>query len=331
MIYDWLQHIEFANVWVLPFLGMLPVFVFLYYRTRAARKSTITVSTAHAFKVKSFKAGLVNLPFWLRLIALACLILALARPQVRDVRNRTKGEGIDMVLCIDVSGSMRSRDFYPDRLEVAKEMAAEFVKQRPVDQIGLVIFSGEPFTQFPLSTDHASLIQQIQSLRSGILEDGTVIGEGLATSVARLSNSKAKSKVIVLLTDGKEEPPETRLIDPYTALEIAKTEGVKVYTIGMMAQASATIAEGGGGGANAFLDEALLKRIATQTGGEYFRAADKEGLQQIYAQIDRLEKTEMDIVSRTRFDEKFIPFVMLALLLLAIEVILRYTFLRTFP
>lgn len=332
MIYEWLQHIEFANVWVLPFLGMLPVFVFLYYRTRTARKSTFTVTTAHAFGVKTFKAALVHLPFWLRLLALACLILALARPQVRDVRNRTKGEGIDIVLCIDVSGSMRSRDFYPDRLEVAKEMAAEFVKQRPVDQIGLVIFSGEPFTQFPLSTDHASLIMQIQSLRSGILEDGTVIGEGLATSVARLTNSTAKSKVIILLTDGKEEPPETRLIDPYTALEIAKTEGVKVYTIGMMAQASATIAEGGGrGGANAFVDETLLRRIASQTGGEYFRATDKEGLQQVYAQIDRLEKTEVDVVSRTRFEEKFIPFMMLALVLLAIEVLLRYTFLRTFP
>lgn len=332
MIYDWLQHIEFANVWVLPFLGMLPVFIFLYYRSMSARKSTIRVSTAHAFKVKTFKNAFVHLPFWLRLLVLGCLILALARPQVRDVRNRTKGEGIDMVLCIDVSGSMRSRDFYPDRLEVAKEMAADFVKQRPVDQIGLVIFSGEPFTQFPLSTDHASLVQQIQSLRSGILEDGTVIGEGLATSVARLTNSKSKSKVIVLLTDGKEEPPETRLIDPYTALEIAKTEGVKVYTIGMMAQASATIAEGGGGGgANAFVDETLLKRIAGQTGGEYFRAADKESLQQIYAKIDRLEKTEMDIVSRTRFDEKFIPFIMVALLLLAIELLLRYTFLRTFP
>jgi len=332
MIYDWLQNIEFANVWMLPFLGMLPVFIFLYYRTRGARKSTLTVSTTNAFKVKTSKNAFIHFPFWLRLLALACLILALARPQVRDVRNRTKGEGIDMVLCIDVSGSMRSRDFYPDRLEVAKEMAAEFVKQRPVDQIGLVIFSGEPFTQFPLSTDHASLILQIQSLRSGLLEDGTVIGEGLATSVARLSNSKSKSKVIILLTDGKEEPPETRLIDPYTALEIAKTEGVKVYTIGMMARASATIGEGGGsGGANAFLDETLLKRIATQTGGQYFRATDKEGLQEIYTQIDRLEKTEVDVVSRTRFDEKFIPFIIVALLLLALEVILRYTFLRTFP
>ena len=332
MIYEWLQHIEFANSWMLPFLGMLPVFVFLYYRTQAARKAALTVTTAHAFKLKTFKNAFVHLPFWLRLLALGCLILALARPQVRDVRNRTKGEGIDMVLCIDVSGSMRSRDFYPDRLEVAKEMAAEFVKQRPVDQIGLVIFSGEPFTQFPLSTDHASLIMQIQSLRSGILEDGTVIGEGLATSVARLSNSTAKSKVIILLTDGKEEPPETRLIDPYTALEIAKTEGVKVYTIGMLAQASATIGEGGGsGGANAFLDETLLKRIAAQTGGEYFRATDKEGLQQIYAQIDRLEKSEIDVVSRTRFEEKFIPFIMVALVLLLIEVVWRYTFLRTFP
>lgn len=332
MIYEWFQHIEFVNIWVLPFLGMLPVFAFLHYRTAAARKSTITVSTAQAFKVRTAKNAFIHLPFWLRLLALGCIILALARPQTRNVQNRTRGEGIDIVLCLDVSGSMRSRDFYPDRLEVAKEMAASFVKSRPIDQIGLVIFSGEPFTQFPLTTDHPSLVQQIEGLRSGMLEDGTVIGEGLATSVNRLTQSKAKSKVIILLTDGKEEPPETRLIDPYTALEIAKAQGVKVYTIGMMARAGATVGEGGSDRkTDIFLDEALLKRIATQTHGQYFRAADKEGLQEIYKQIDRLEKSEIDVVSRTRFEERFIPFLMLALLLLTLEVILRYTLLRTFP
>jgi Ca-activated chloride channel family protein len=164
-----------------------------------------------------------------------------------------------------------------------------------------------------------------------MLEDGTVIGEGLATSVNRLTKSKSKSKVIILLTDGKEEPPETRLIDPYTALDIAKAQGVKVYTIGMMAQASATVREGGNSSNNAFLDETLLRRIATQTKGEYFRATDKEGLLQIYQQIDKLEKTEVDVVSKTRFEERFIPFIIAALLLLALEVILRYTLLRTFP
>lgn len=332
MIYDWLQHIEFKNLWVLPFLGMLPVLAWLQYRTARGRFSTVAVSTTKTFTVRTFRNALLQVPMWLRLLAMGCLILALARPQTRNVQNRTRGEGIDIVLCMDVSGSMLSRDFYPDRLTVAKEVAAEFVRARPVDQIGLVIFSGESYTQFPVSTDHESLLQQITNLRSGMLESGTVIGEGLATSVDRLQQSKAKSRIVVLLTDGKEEPPETRLIDPYSALEIAKTKGVRVYTIGMLAQQSATIAEGGTGGIQkAFVDEDLLSRIATQTGGKYFRAADKEGLQQIYSQIDKLEKSNVEIVSKERIDEKFGAFILAALFLLVIELLLRYTLLRTLP
>lgn len=331
MIYDWLQNIEFKYVWLLPLLGILPVAAWLYFRTRKNRKASLTVSNAAAFKVRTIKNNLRHLPLWLRLFSLGCLILALARPQTKNVQNRTRGEGIDIVLCMDVSGSMLSRDFYPDRLTVAKEVAAEFVRSRPVDQIGLVIFSGESFTQFPVSTDHESLLQQIQNLRSGMLESGTVIGEGLATSVDRLQQSKARSRIVVLLTDGKEEPPETRLIDPYSALEIAKAKGVKVYTIGMLAEASATIGEGGKGLEKAFVDENLLGRIATQTGGQYFRAADKEGLQKIYAQIDKLEKSAVEVVTRERVDEKFAPFILAALFLLALEWLLRYTLLRTFP
>lgn len=332
MIYDWLQHIEFKHIWMLPFLGMLPVLAWLYFRTTQTRKATLTVSNAAAFKIRTAKNVLLHLPLWLRLLSMGCIILALARPQTRNVQNRTRGEGIDIVLCMDVSGSMLSRDFYPDRLTVAKDVAAEFVRERPVDQIGLVIFSGESFTQFPVSTDHESLLQQIENLRSGMLESGTVIGEGLATSVDRLQQSKARSRIIVLLTDGKEEPPETRLIDPYSALEIAKAKGVRVYTIGMLAEASASIGEGGTKGMEkAFVDEDLLGRIATQTGGQYFRAADKEGLQKIYAQIDKLEKTAVEVVTKERVEEKFAPFMIAALFLLAVELLLRYTLLRTFP
>jgi Ca-activated chloride channel homolog len=332
MIYEWFQHIEFQNIWVLPFLGMLPVLAWLHFRTVATRKATLAISNADAFKVRSAKNVLLHIPLWLRLLALGCIILALARPQTRNVQNRLRGKGIDIVLCMDVSGSMLSRDFYPDRLTVAKDVAVEFVRNRPVDQIGLVIFSGESFTQFPISTDHQSLIEQISNLRSGLLESGTVIGEGLATSVDRLQKSKTRSRVVVLLTDGKEEPPETRLIDPYSALEIAKTKGVRVYTVGMLAVASATIGEGGKGGVQkAYVDEDLLSRIAKQTGGQYFRAADKEGLQKIYAQIDTLEKSDVAVISKERIDEKFGPFILAALLLLAIEALLRYTLLRTFP
>lgn len=333
MLYDWFQHIEFKNVWVLPFLLALPVIAWFYYRTPGWRKSTFKVSTTKTFTVQTIKGRLVNLPFWLRLLAIGCIIVALARPQVRNVQSRTRGQGIDIILCMDVSGSMLSADFFPNRLEVSKQMAAEFVQERPIDEIGLVIFSGESFTQFPLSTDHTTLLDQISSLRSGMLEDGTVIGEGLATSVERLSASKSKSKVIILLTDGNEQPPDTRLIDPVTALEIAKAKGVKVYTIGMGALGESTVQEKGvsKSSSSSFLDETLLKRIATQTGGEYYRATDKESLQDIYRQINRLEKSNVEVVSRTRFEEEYGYFILAALLLLSLDIILRYTYLRSFP
>jgi Ca-activated chloride channel family protein len=198
----------------------------------------------------------------------------------------------------------------------------------------LVIFSGESYTLFPVSTDHNSLAEQIRNLRSGMLEDGTLIGEGLATSVDRLKQSRAKSRVIVLLTDGKEQPPKNRLIDPNTALEIAQTEGIKVYTIGMAAEEGATVVEKGVAGmppAAAGLDEGLLRRIAVQTGGAYFRAVNKESLQDIYERIDKLEKSDVEVTSKTRFEEQFVYFIAAALALLALDLLLRFTLLRSFP
>ena len=333
MLYNWLQNIEFANKWVLPFLGILVVLAFLYFRTRAQSKSSFTVSSVHVFTIRTAKNYTIHLPFWLRLLAIGCVILALARPQIRNVQSRTKGEGIDIVLCMDVSGSMLSKDFLPNRLAVARQMAAEFVKSRPIDQIGLVIFAGESFTQFPLSTDHASLLQQINGITSGMLEDGTVIGEGLAKSVERLSSSKGKSKIIILLTDGNEQPPDTRIIDPITALEIAKAKSVKVYTIGMGALGGTSVEEKGvkKSGSSAFLDEALLRRIATQTGGQYYRATDEESLRMIYSQIDKMEKSAVEVVTKERFEEEFIYFILAALFFVALELILKFTVLRTFP
>ncbi|HJW15610.1 MAG TPA: VWA domain-containing protein [Flavisolibacter sp.] len=333
MLYNWFQYLVFANIWVLPFLGILPVLAFLHFRTQAGAKSTFIVSNARAFTSRTLRNSTLHLPFWLRLLALGCIITALARPQIRNTQSRTKGEGIDIILCMDVSGSMLSKDFLPNRLAVSRQMAAEFVKGRPVDQIGLVIFAGESFTQFPLSTDHESLLQQIQGIQSGMLEDGTVIGEGLAKSVERLSSSKAKSKIIILLTDGNEQPPETRIIDPITALEIAKAKGVKVYTIGMGALGGASVQEKGvkKSEGSAFLDEALLKRIATQTGGLYFRATDEESLHAIYNQIDKMEKTDVEVVTKEKFQEEFTIFILAALFFLTLELILKYTLLRTFP
>src|SRR6476661_136252 len=242
MLYNWFQNIEFKYEWVLPLLLALPVIAWFYYRTPVWRKSALKVSSASSFKVKTFKNSLIHFPFWLRLLAIGCVIVALARPQTRNVQSKTKGQGIDIVLCMDVSGSMLSNDFAPSRLEVAKQMASEFVRQRPVDQLGLVIFSGESFTQFPLSTDHEGLLEQIANLKSG------------------------------MLIDGNEQPPETRLIDPVTALEIARTKGVKVYTIGLGAVGATTSSEKGlPKASNAFLDETMLRKIASQTGGVYFR------------------------------------------------------------
>jgi Ca-activated chloride channel family protein len=333
MLYNWFQNIEFKNEWLLPLLVALPVIAWFYYRTPRWRKSALKVTTAHAYRTRTAKNSLVHLPFWLRILALACCILALARPQIRNVQSKNKGQGIDIVLCMDVSGSMLFNDFAPNRLDVAKQMASEFVRQRPIDQIGLVIFAGESFTQFPLSTDHEGLLEQIRGLQGGMLMDGTVIGEGLATSVERLSSSKAKSRIVILLTDGNEQPPDTRLIDPFTALEIAKTKGVKVYTIGMGAIGTRTVGDRAAGTerSNTFLDENLLRRFASQTGGQYFRAVDRESLQNIYRQIDKLEKSDVEVVNRTKFDEQFVWFVMGALFFLALDLVLRYTYLRSFP
>jgi Ca-activated chloride channel family protein len=330
MLYDYFSHITFANIWVLPFLILLPLIIWLRYSTAGRLKSSFTVSTAKQFEHRTARNFFINTPFWLRLLALACLILALARPQIKNVQGRNKGEGIDIVLCLDVSGSMLSQDFAPNRLEVAKEVAADFVRSRPVDRLALIIFSGESYTLSPLTTNHDVILQQIKSLRSGMLQDGTLIGEGLAKSVERLSGVGSKSKVIILMTDGKEEAPSTRIIDPLTALQIAKVKGVKVYTVGMAGTPdvqqyvpNATKASN--------LDDALLQRIARETGGAYFRAKDKEGLQVVYSQIDRLEKSSFERIVKTRVEEQFVYLILAALVFLFVEAFLRYAILRTFP
>jgi len=336
MLYDWFKHIDFAYPRMLSLFALLVVLAWWYIKKYNSRQGAFKVSTTHSFTVSSFKNILRHLPFVLRLLALSCIILALARPQRHNDEQLRKGEGIDIVLSIDVSGSMLSTDFQPNRLEVAKEVAEEFIRSRPVDRIGLVIFSGESYTLCPITTDKNTLLTLVNGLRSGMLQDGTLIGEGLATAVDRLSKSNAKTKVVILLTDGKEEAPETRLIDPLTALEIAKTQGVKVYTIGMSAQNAESIPEETSSGkhraaTNDFLDEQLLRRIASETGGEYFRARDRLSLQNIYQQIDKMEKSKVEVQSLRHYQEEFIPLLLIALGLLFIEIFLRYTILRKFP
>ena len=328
---------DFAYPFLFGLLVLLPVLIWWYAKKYSSTQPTIKVSTAHAFTVSSWKNRFRQLPFILRLLALSCLIIALARPQKRNNEQRVEGEGIDIMLCMDVSGSMGSTDIPPSRMDVAKEVAEEFVRSRPVDRIGLVIFSGESFTQCPITNDRNTLITQIQTLESrALLKDGTVIGEGLATAVDRLSKSPSKSKVIILITDGKEDAPETRLIDPLTALEIAKSKGIKIYTIGMGAMPT-TIVEVTGNKPKQknpnidFIDEGLLQKIAVETGGQYFRARDKQGLKDTYNQIDKLEKSKIDITSFKRSEERFLPFVLAALVFLFIEMLLRFTVFRKYP
>ena len=335
MLYDWLRHIEFAYPQLLGLFIILPVLVWWYVKKFNKKQGALKMSTTYSFTVSSFRNILRHLPFVLRLLALSCIILALARPRQHSDEQLRKGEGIDIVLCIDVSGSMLSQDFAPNRLEVAKEVAEEFIRSRPIDRIGLVIFSGESYTLCPITTDKNTLITLVGGLRSGMLQDGTLIGEGLATSVDRLTKSEAKSKVVILLTDGKEEAPETRLIDPLTALEITKAQGVKVYTIGMSAQNAIPVEENVKGKKSPptsnFLDEELLRRIASETGGEYFRARDKLSLQDIYSQIDKMEKSKIEIQALRHYQDEFVPLLLAALVLLFIELILRFTVLRKFP
>lgn len=335
MINEWIKQMDFVYPGAFYLLGLIPLLIIWYVVTANKRTAVIKVSSIRAFNRNSFKTKLRHLPFILRLLALTALIIALARPQKRNDEQLTGGEGIDIILCMDVSGSMLSRDFQPNRLEVAKEMAAEFIRHRPVDRIGLVIFSGESYMLAPLTSDHNMLLTQINGLTSGLLPDGTLIGEGLAMAVDKLTTAKSKSKVIILLTDGRERRTKQTIIDPYTALEIAKARGVKVYTIGMAREGYEAVQEktdiADQISSTQAIDEALLKKIALETGGQFFRARDKEGLEDTYNQIDRMEKVKVEQSAFKRTEEKYLLFVLAALTLVFLEVILRFTVLRKFP
>ena len=291
------------------------------------------ISDISAKGLGSWKTGLRHLLFVLRLLAIIFIIVALARPQTMYEEQNTEGEGVDIVLCIDVSGSMTAQDLTPNRLEAAKKVAIDFVNKRVTDRIAVVIFSGESFTQCPLTTDHPVLISAIENIRNGLLEDGTAIGSGLGTSVDRLRTSKSKSKVVILLTDGENNGG---LIDPETAKEIAKAFQVKVYTIGVGTEGYAPMPTNTPMGivmqqGKVSIDEKLLKQIAAETGGKYFRAKDNEGLTGIYAGINQLEKSKVEITNRTRTTEKFFPFVIAALALLFFEMLLKLTVFKKFP
>ena len=334
MVVEYFQNIIFGSP-LFFWLGLLlPLMIFWHIKNNNRNQAAIKVSSAKSFKrLGNWRTAFRHVPFILRLLSFAFIITALARPQTKTEQQQTEGEGIDIVLCIDVSGSMTAQDFTPNRMEAAKKVASDFIDRRLTDRIAIVIFSGESFTQCPLTTDKAALHAAVQAIQNGLLQDGTAIGDGLSTSVDRLRSSKSKSKIVILLTDGENNGG---LIGPDNAKEIAKAFGIKVYTIGVGAEGFASLPEATPLGATVrqqkvSIDEKLLAAIASETGGKYFRARDNASLENIYKEIDGFEKSKVEIASLTRYTEKFFPFVMIALGLLLLEVILRFTVLKKFP
>lgn len=324
----------FANPGYLFLLLLLvPVVGWYIWKLHAAQASLQLSSTSSLQRQpKSWRVWLLHVPFVLRVMVITLLSLALARPQLSNKWQSQSTEGIDIVMALDISGTMLGEDLKPNRLEAAKSVATEFVLSRPNDQIGLVVFAGESFTQCPLTTDHAVLVNLFQSVRFGMIEDGTAIGLGLANAVNRMKDSPTKSKVVILLTDGSNNRGD---IDPLTAAEIAKTFGIRVYAIGVGSyskEVKVPIHTPYGvqyGTMSSEFDETTLRDIAQMTGGEYFRATDNNSLRAIYQQIDQLEKTKIRVREYSKRTEHFAPFLVAALACLLLELLLRYLVLRT--
>ncbi|MEM1326692.1 MAG: VWA domain-containing protein [Bacteroidota bacterium] len=330
------QGIQFVHPAFFLLLLLLPIIAWQLWRNRQRREVRLKMSSLAALSdVVSWRGRLrVVLPI-LRALAFISLIVALARPQTMLEEREVKAEGIDIVLVMDLSSSMLAQDFKPDRLEVSKSVASEFVSKREYDRIGLVAFAGEAFTQSPLTSEHGIIQVSLSELECGILEDGTAIGMGLSTAINRLKESDAKSKVVILLTDGDNN---AGYIKPITAAEIAQEFGVKVYTIGVgtVGNAYAPVGRLPGnryrfGLVTVKIDEVLLRQISEMTGGQYFRATDNESLQRIYNEIDQLEKTEIETTVIKNYSDKFHIFVLLALCFITLETLLRYTVLRVIP
>ncbi len=282
---------------------------------------------------KSNKLRFMHVPFILRMLSLAFIILALARPQASNSWRTESTEGIDIVVTLDISGTMMAEDLKPNRLEAAKKTATEFILSRPNDNIGLVVFSGESFTQCPLTTDHAVLVNLFNAIKYGMIEDGTAIGLGLANAINRIKDSKAKSKVIILLTDGSNNRGD---IAPITAAEIAKSFGIRVYAIGVGSYGKVNIPVQTPLGIqyqqmDSEFDEESLKNIADMTGGKYFRATDNNKLRNIYQEIDQMEKTKINVREYNKKNEEYYLFALVALLLFVTEILLRNTVFRKTP
>ena len=330
-----MDNLVFKNPEFLWLLLLIPVIIFFMYYFRFKKVSNLKISSFDNFKTKSFKSKLYPLLNTLRIISIALVIIALSRPQEISNSSRTKtSSGIDIVIAVDISSSMLAQDLKPNRLEALKSVASEFINDRINDRIGLVIYAGESYTKTPVTSDKQVVINSLTEISfDGIIDDGTAIGMGLATSVNRLKDSKAKSKVIILLTDGVNN---SGFIDPSTAADLASTYGIKTYTIGLgtngNARAPVALNPNGSfrfGITKVEIDEDLLNEVADKTGGKYFRATDNRKLEEIYEEINKLEKTEVEEIKYSDIDEKYRPFALLAFVLISLELFLKYVIFRS--
>lgn len=317
-------------LWLL--LILVPLIVWYIMRQRESRPY-MNVSSTRAFdNIKSsWKVWLMHGCFVLKLVAISAIIVALARPQTFDSFAKSHIEGTDIVLALDISGSMNATDIRPTRFRAARDVATEFVKERENDNMGLVVFSGESLSLMPLTTERGSLINAIRQYVPGSLIDGTAIGDGIASAINRLEPGLAKSKSIILLTDGTNNAGD---VAPSTAAEIAKQKGIRIYTIGVGTDGSITIPDPYGYSSTTMetkIDEESLRSIANLTGGKYFRATDKKMLENVFKEIDKLEKTKLDVERSTTAEENFMPWVLIALCALALDMLIRYTVLRRIP
>jgi len=331
-----MNNIEFAYPAFFYGLIVLPLMVawYLWRGRRGTAAMRLSGFENLDERIGSSRIWLRHLLFLLRLAVVALLVVVLARPQSSNKWEQVTTEGIDVVMCMDVSGSMRAMDFKPNRLEASKNVGIEFVNARQDDRFGLVVFAGESFTQCPITTDRAVVVNFLKEIDFGVIEDGTAIGMGLATAVNRIKDSKAVSKVIILLTDGVNNRGD---VGPVTAAEIAATFGIRVYTIGVGSQGNAPIPVQDMFGRTVTrnmpveIDEEVLRQIAEKTDGAYFRATDNNKLREIYQEIDQLEKTRLDVKHFSKKKEEYFPFLLAAMLLLLVEILMRYTVFRIIP
>jgi len=330
-----MRGVTFVNPEFFLLLILVPAMIVWYWKRSRKQLSEIRVPTLRGFQFapRTWRQRFRHLLFLSRLAAFILLVVALARPQSSSSGENVTTEGIDIVLAMDISGSMLAEDLRPNRVEASKHVAADFIEGRPNDRIALVIFAGESFTQCPLTLDHGILKNLLSQVKTGMIEDGTAIGMGLATAVTRVKDSKAKSRVIILLTDGVNNRGE---IDPLTSAGIAQTFGVRVYTIGVGTVGMAPYPVQTPFGTQyqnvpVEIDEPLMRNIAEQTGGKYFRATDNQKLKAIYQEIDQLEKTKIEVTQFRRHKEEFYSAAMLAGIFLLLEILLSQTYLRKIP